>query len=188
MRASGWRGICLAAGVTALMGVALTPASAKEKLNEFAGSCSLQGTSKFSPPATNTVQPLTTTYDASGTCSGTLNGRQVSNAPVEMHNVARANGSCPYARTTEPGHGAITFADGTTVRYSFEFTSVGTEVDLTMRGERSGSARAHATFLTTRTPPDVTLKCAGEGAPEVPMDMSLTTDSPLVSKSHGGRR
>jgi hypothetical protein len=188
MRASGWRGIWLAVGLTAaLIGVGLTPAGAKEKLDSFAGSCSVQGTDTFTPPATNTQRPLIVEYDASGTCSGTLNGREVTNAPVKLHSVARSNGSCPYAQTMEPGHGAITFADGTTIRYTFEFTSVGTEVDLTMQGERSGSAKAHATFLTQRTPPDVTAKCAGEGAREVPMDLSLTTDSPLVSGGHGGK-
>jgi hypothetical protein len=164
------------------VGGGLAPAGANVKLDSFAGSCSLQGTTTFTPPATNTLQPLTTIYDASGTCSGTLDGRQVSNAAVKMHNVGQSDGSCPYASTTAPGQGAITFADGTTIRYTFEFTSVLTEVDLTMYGERSGSARAHATFLTPRTPPDVALKCAGDGVAELPMDLSLTTDSPLVSK------
>jgi hypothetical protein len=183
MRVSGWRGIWLAAGLIAgLVCGGLAPAGANVKLDSFAGSCSLQGTTTFTPPATNTLQLLTTIYDASGTCSGTLDGRQVSNAAVKMHNVGQSDGSCPYARTTAPGQGAITFADGTVIRYTFEFTSVLTEVDLTMYGERSGSAHAHASFLTPRTPPDVALKCAGDGVAELPMDLSLTTDSPLVSK------
>jgi hypothetical protein len=186
MRARGTRNIWLALGITAaVVAGGAAPAGASQKLDSFAGSCSVQGTVAFSPPATNTLQPLTTTYDASGTCSGTLNGRQVSNAPVTMHNVGDANGSCPFAQTTGPGQGSITFADGTTIRYSFEFTSVLTEIYLTMKGERSGSATAHGSFLTQRTPPDVTSKCAGEGVAEVPMDLSLTTDSPLVSRRHG---
>jgi hypothetical protein len=187
MRATGRRAIWLGGVAAALMGVALTPAGAKEKLDSFAGSCSVQGTDTFTPPATNTQRPLIVTYDASGTCTGTLDGGDVSNAPVKLHSVARSDGSCPYARTMEPGQGSITFADGTSIRYSFEFTSVLTEVDLTMRGQRSGSARAHATFLTERTQPDVASECAGEGASKVPMDLSLTTDSPLVSERHGGQ-
>jgi hypothetical protein len=188
MRARGKRTIWLAAGVTvALMVGGLAPASAKERLDSFAGSCSVQGTVAFSPPATNTLQPLTTVYDATGTCSGTLNGGQVSNAPVTMHNVGDANGSCPYAQTTEPGQGSVTFADGTTIRYRFEFTSVLTEIYFPMQGERSGSATGHGSFLTQRTPPDVALQCGGEGAAEVPMDLSFSTDSPLVSKRRGGR-
>ena len=183
MRVRGWRGIWLAVGLMAgLVGGGLAPAGANVKLDSFAGSCSLQGTTTFTPPATNTPQPLTTSYYASGTCSGTLDGRQVSNVAAKMHNVGQSYGSCPDAHTTAPGDGALTFADGTIVRYTFEFTSVLTEIDLTMYGERSGSAHAHASFLTPRTPPDVALKCAGEGVAEIPMDLSLTTDSPLVSK------
>ena len=188
MRARGWRGIWLAAGLTAaLIGVGLTPAGAKEKVDSFAGSCSVQGTDTFTPPATNTQRPLIVEYDASGTCSGTLNGRKVTNAPVKLHSVARSNVSCPYAQTMEPGKGSFTFADGTSIRYTFEFTSVGTEVDLPMRGQRSGSASGHATFATQRTQPDVVLQCAGEGASKVPMDLSWTTDSPLVSERRGGQ-
>ena len=183
MRASAWRSIWLAGGlIAALAGGGFAQAGANVKLDSFAGSCSLQGTTTFTPPATNTPQPLTTSYDASGTCSGTLDGRQVSNAAVKMHNVGQSYGSCSDAHTTAPGDGAITFADGTAVRYTFEFTSVLTEIDLTMYGERSGSAHAHASFLTPRTPPDVALKCAGEGVAEIPMDLSLTTDSQLVSR------
>jgi hypothetical protein len=177
----------LAAGLAVLVAGGLGRAGASEngaseKLVSFAGSCSLEGTTSFTPPATNTQQPLTTVYDADGTCSGTLEGMGLSNEPVKMHNVAPSYGACPYARTTAPGDGVITFSDGTAIRYSFEFTSVYTEIDLTMQGERAGSAKAHATFLTPRTPPDVTLKCAGDGVAEIPMDLSLTTESPLVSE------
>ncbi|MFL5867820.1 MAG: hypothetical protein ACJ766_12055 [Thermoleophilaceae bacterium] len=157
------------------------PAESHERLDSFAGSCSLEGTDTFDPPATDSVQPLTVRYDASGTCSGTLDGRSVSNAPVRLNSAARADGSCPYARTRTPGRGSLTFADGTAIHYTFDFTSVATEVDFMMYGERSGSARAHATFLTTRTSPDVVLQCARAGAAKVSMDMTLRTESPLVS-------
>jgi hypothetical protein len=189
-RASGRRSIWLAAGFTAALmcvGGGLAAAGANKKLDSFGGSCSLQGTDTFDPPATNTLQPLTVVYDAGGTCSGTLNGREVSNAPVTVHSVARSNGSCPYAQTIEPGTGAISFAGGATIRYTVEFTSVLTEIYLTIHGQRSGSAMARATFLTPRTPSDTALKCAGEGAAEVPMDMTLITQSPLVSQRHAGR-
>jgi hypothetical protein len=168
------------AAVLACIGVGA--AGAKDRVDSFAGSCSVQGTDTFTPPATDTVQPLSVDYLASGACSGTLDGRSVSNAPVTLHSVARhVNGSCPYAQTTQPGTGAITFADGTTIRYTFQFTSVATEVSFTMQGQRSGSASAHATFLTQRTTPGVALECAGDGASKVPMDLSLITNTPLVS-------
>jgi hypothetical protein len=180
------RAIWLVTGATAvLMGVTLSPAGASPKLDSFDGSCSVQGTVYFSPPATNTVQPLTVTYKGTGTCDGTLDGRRLSKAPVTLRNLARnVEGSCPRARTTTPGAASLTFADGTTIRMSSEFTSILTEVSFTFTGERSGSGTGHGTFLTPRTSPDVTLRCAGEGVSETPLDISLTTDSPLVS---GGR-
>jgi hypothetical protein len=183
MRAQGRRGIGLAAGVTvALLSVAITQAGAAGKTNSFAGSCSVQGTATFSPPVTNVQQPLTTEYYGTGTCSGTLNGQQVSNAPITMRSVARANGSCPRAETIRPGRGSITFADGTAVRYSLEFTSVSTEVLITFTGERSGTARGRGTFLNDRTSPDTREQCAGDGLEQAALDITLTTESPLVSR------
>jgi hypothetical protein len=187
MRASDRRGIWLTGAVaTALVGWGLASAGASETLDSFAGSCSLQGTITFNPAVTNTHKSLTTTYDATGTCSGTLDGRQAANASVKMHNVGHSDGSCSDAHTTAPGQGSITFADGTAIRYAFDYTSVLTEIDLTMHGQRSGSATAHATSLTARTPPDVALQCSGSGASEIPLDLSLTTDSPLISGQPAG--
>ena len=172
-----------------LVGAGFGPPSAGAKVESFAGSCSVQGTDTFTPPATNALQPLAVDYSASGTCSGTIDSRNVSDAPVRLHQSAQGvNGSCPYAQTTEPGTGSITFKGGRTIAYAFEFTSLGTEVYVTMQGQRSGSATAHATFLTPRTTPDVVMECAGEARPEVPMDMSLITNSSLVSGHSRGAR
>ena len=52
--------------------------------DSFAGSCSFQGQVKFDPPATNTQQQLRSSYDATGTCDGKLDGRSVSKAPAKM--------------------------------------------------------------------------------------------------------
>jgi hypothetical protein len=160
----------------------LGPPGSGEKLDSFDGSCSVQGTSTFTPPATNTEQELKVGYEGRGTCTGTLDGRDLSNTPVEMQSSGRSLGSCQRARTLAPAQGALTFGDGTTIRYTLDFTSLLTEVDLTYYGERSGTAPGHGTFLTQRTPPDVAAQCAGEGAKDVPLDISLTTDSPLVSE------
>jgi hypothetical protein len=149
--------------------------------DSFDGSCSLQGQVKFDPPATNTQQPLTSSYSADGTCTGKLDGRSVENAPVKLHNSGPAYASCMRAMTTAPWVGAFTFADGTTIRYTLDFTSVSTELNGTFYGDRSGFADVRATFATQRTPPDVPARCAGDGLKEAPMDLSLTTKSPLVS-------
>jgi hypothetical protein len=149
--------------------------------DSFDGSCSLQGQVKFDPPATNTQQPLTSSYDATGTCTGKLNGRSVSDAPVKLRNSGHAYAACTRAMTTAPWLGLLTFADGTRIGYTLDFTSVSTELTGTIYGDRSGHADARATFATQRTPPDVTVRCAGDGVKETPMDLSVTTKEPLVS-------
>lgn len=187
-RASGLRSVWVTVATTAvLMGVWTTPAGAKETPDSFGGSCSFHGLVRFSPAATNTQQVLSTSYDATGTCSGELNGRDVSNAPVSLRQaVRRVDGSCRYANTTEPGRGTLTFADGSTVPFTFEFNYVATEGVLHWRGERSGSARGRGSFLTPTTPPNATSKCAAEGVTEIPMDVTIVTSSPLVGDAKGG--
>jgi hypothetical protein len=99
-----------------------------------------------------------------------------------------SDGSCLRARTLAPAKGAITFRDGTTIRYTFDFTFVLSEGDITFYGQRSGTAHGHGSFVTQRTPPDVTLKCGGEGEKELPLDITLSTDSPLVSERTAAAR
>jgi hypothetical protein len=184
LRGRGRRVVWLVAGMTAsLMGLGLTPAGGKDKLDSFGGSCVLQGMVTFSPPVTNTQQSLTVRYDGPGTCSGTLNGRQVTNVPVRVREVVEAvDGSCLRASTTVPGQGELRFPDGTTIAFTWEFDFVLSDGTITYRGQRSGSAIGHGSFVTDRTPPDVSEQCAGEGARELPLDVQLATESPLVSR------
>jgi hypothetical protein len=170
----------------ALMGVVSAPAGAESKLNSFEGECSFQGTSYFSPPATNFQQSLDVTYAGPGTCSGTLNGRSLSDASVTAHNtVSDVDGSCLRADTTRLGRGSITFPGGVVLRFLFEFHFVGTEGEFVLYGRPSGQAHGQGSFMTERTPPDLALKCAGEGVSEAPLDISFETTTPLVSKRRG---
>jgi hypothetical protein len=136
---------------------------------------------KFDPPATNTQQQLTSSYDASGKCTGKLDGRSVSDLPVRLHNAGPAYASCLRAQTTAPWVGALTFAGGERIGYTLDFTSVSTELNGTFYGDRSGHADVRASFATQRTPPDVPAQCGGAGVKEAPMDLSFTTKAPLVS-------
>jgi hypothetical protein len=156
--------------------------------DSFDGSCSLRGEVGFTPPATNVESSLAYSYDATGTCTGSLDGKSVSDAPVKLHHSGPSDGSCLRARVTAPGAGAITFADATTIRYTLDFSFTLTEGDITLYGDRSGMARAHGTFVTQRTTPDIASKCGGDGLATAPMDMTLSTDSPLVSERPTGGR
>lgn len=153
------------------------------RADRFEGSCSFQGDVRFDPPATNAKrQDLTYDWTGTGACTGTLNGREQSDVPVAAHQSGRANATCGQARTIAPGVGGMTFPGGEHVRYTLDFRSFQTEVDLMFYGERSGFARGHASFLTDRTSPDVVAKCSGEGVEETPLDVTLETESPLVSE------
>lgn len=146
----------------------------------FDGSCSVQGTVTFDPPATTVPQPLTYDYRAQGTCTGLLDNKEI-DAPVKLRQWGRSEGSCARAETTAPGRGRISFPNGKKLHYRVEFTSIATEIDFTFRGTHSGTADGHGTFETDRTPPDTAAKCA-TGVRKVPMDMTLETESPLVSR------
>lgn len=155
--------------------------------DSFDGSCSIQGDVAFDPPATNTEQQLKYSYDARGTCTGVLNGREIADAPVSVHHAGEAFASCNGGHTTSPGAGRLTFEDGTSIAYTIDFSTKGTEVDGTLYGDRSGAAPLHASFLTQRTPPDIAAQCAGEGAKTAPLDASFKTQTPLVSDRPVGR-
>src|SRR4051794_33303898 len=95
--------ILVAVGLTTAM--AVPPAHAKgggatkpSPTHSWDGPCSVEGLVHFDPPATAFQQLLAVTYDATGTCTGQLDGRAVSGAPVEMHNFVHSNGSCLYAQ------------------------------------------------------------------------------------------
>jgi hypothetical protein len=152
--------------------------------DRFDGSCSFEGNASFTPPATNTTeQDLTYDWKGSGTCSGTLNGRELSDASAKAQQTGRAHATCGDAKTIAPGAAAITFPGGETIRSTLDFLSHQTEVDLMYFGERSGFARGHASFLTDRTSPDLAMRCGSdEGVSETPLDVTLATDSPLVSE------
>ena len=152
----------------------------------FSGSCSTKGTVTFKPtPAKNESQALSSDYTGEGTCTGTLDGRELKDAPVTLYHSGHAEGGCQGAKTTAPWPGTLKFASGEVVRYTLDFTSTATEINGTMYGERSGVAPGRASFLTDRTPPDVAARCAGDGVTETPLDLSFATESPLVNEPGG---
>lgn len=166
------------------------PASASAERNSFEGSCSAQGTTTFDPPVTNATRLTTFEFRGGGRCTGRLNGRDVSNAPARAHVVGPLKTSCAAGRGPEPARAKITFTQGThskrddvTIRAKFlDNTATGPNFEGRLKGKKSGSAQVRGTFVTPRTPPDITTKCFGKGISKVPTDVSFVTDSPLVSR------
>lgn len=182
-----WLAIALAAAAMVLA-FAATRGTASGTTDSFSGSCMTQGTVAFSPPVVQSTQQLiTVVYTATGTCSGTLDGKSISNAPVKLQHSGQADASCGHAQTTAPGSGDIYFDNGVVIPYKFTFNSVTTEIAFSYTGQKSGSANGHGSFATQRTSAtDVFAECNGKGATQIPMDMQLATESPLVSDHPGG--
>lgn len=156
----------------------------------FEGACAIRGDVTFAPYPTNVPAPSTYDYTGAGTCTGTLDGRAVTDAPVTMAHAGPVDASCARAQTTAPGRGRLTFPGGRTIGYTLEFTSLTTEVDGRIFGEHGGSASGRGTFANDRSKPDeVVLKCAVGGLPGAPLDFTLETESPLVGDRQArGRR
>ena len=150
-------------------------------VSTFEGSCAAEGTVTFEPGVTLIPQPLTYDFEGEAVCNGTLNGTEVKDAVVTMHQGGRSEGNCASARTTSPGPGAIRFSTGETIAYNIDFTFQGGQTDMVLWGSRSGKAPGKGTFRTDRTPPDAAAPCATTGIKKIPMDITFTTDTPLVS-------
>lgn len=164
---------------------AISVAGPRGKGTTFDGSCAFEGTVKFEPGATYVAQPLHFDFPGDGTCTGVLNGADVNDVAVTVHQYGAAEGTCTSAHTTQPGNGELTFPDGSILSYSLEFTYTVPETDFTIRGSRSGQAHGKGTFQTDRNQPDTLARCATpSGATEVPMDLTITTEGPLVSRKN----
>ena len=148
--------------------------------HSFEGQCSLEGTVTFDPGATFVQQDLTLDSHLDGTCSGTLDGEEVVDVPVAMHNAGRSSGSCLHAETLEPGPGTLTFAGGPTIHYTFEFNWIGTDGVMRFEGRRLGLAVAHGTFRDPGLSGEGS-KCATTGVTQTGITIELVTESPLVS-------
>jgi hypothetical protein len=178
------------AGVVLWLGIAPAEALAGAPrgggLDSFAGLCSIHATARFTPPiAPMKPGPAKLVNDGGGSCTGTLDGTTIENAPVTEHIQAPvyADG-CLAAHTTAPGDGTLRFQNGIAIRFRFEFSGVLSEYPVAVQGEHSGSAHGRATFITTRTEPVNVLRgCSGltGGLRKAPIDITLATESPLTS-------
>ena len=171
--------------------VLAAPATAVAAENSFEGTCDpIEGAAKFDQPLTMTEADNGYHFTGTGTCSGKLNGVEVEDAPITAKVDGTFKGSCEGSESTNEGPGSLVFTRGTpdaaddvVITFTMTFTGQASEIEFKLEGTKSGEADGHASFLTTRTPPDVLIKCAGSGNSELPFDASSETSSPLVSES-----
>jgi hypothetical protein len=134
---------------TAAALLAPSPAGAANTLD---GSCTVSGKLEFDPPLGN--EPLATSFrdQASGTCTGTLNGVPQVDAPVVIRGKGSGTLGCVAGRATNLGkliftRGTKNDADDVKIDFVAETTGGLLEFVGTFRGAVSGTGIAHVNFL-----------------------------------------
>src|SRR5204862_1584855 len=97
------------------------PVASASAANTVNGACNIGGSAHFTPNGLQaTPQTLGYNFSGTGTCSGTLNGVQVVNAPVTANASGSGTLSCAGAVATG-GSGTITFvSQGVTVGFGLD--------------------------------------------------------------------
>ena len=134
-----------AALIAILSLVAASPPASASPTHTLEGTCTVSGQLTFQPPLGNELRPTALRDAASGTCTGTLDGVAVQDAPVSV----RANGggdlSCLAGHTTTTG--TITFANGARIRFWTDTSGALTQFVSRWGGAVSGTGVAYVSFL-----------------------------------------
>ncbi|HVE69155.1 MAG TPA: hypothetical protein VNB64_11285, partial [Solirubrobacteraceae bacterium] len=125
-------------------------------------------------------------------CSGVLNGVAVKDEPVKVQVSGPGNLSCAQSESTGEGPGTVLFlSSGIVVPFTLSFTAIATEVDLTVKGTKSGQGKGSASFKAY-APPGAPLECEGladvdndgkHGLKKLGFDASFASDGALVAPS-----
>ena len=113
------------------------------------GTCTFDGVAHFGAPVGLTPTAMDWTYDASGTCTGEVNGQVVQNTPASFVITAHGPVGCTVGYTLN-GRFGITF--GTTIKGDRSLTG---DIDLVqtvantldLRGDTAGGALGRTTFI-----------------------------------------
>src|SRR3954454_2686948 len=148
----------------------------------FDGSCQFSGTVDFSPGLTNTPQAVTDVAHATGTCSGTLDrgGRQVavSNAPVQY--VASDHGdNVTCGEEIAVGSGYLQFAPGNRINFKLYEKRAAAAATLIVKGTDAGQGAGEAHLSRDTDPVAALTACGANGLERAPVDIHLTTSSPI---------
>jgi hypothetical protein len=154
------------------------PGGQTARAESFAGNCEFSGYVAFTPPLTNTAQPVSQQVRAPGKCSGTFTdargrSRELTDAPVTYLASARgASASCMKGEAR--GSGTLVFPTG---RIGFTMSEVrtGSLATASARGTGGGSAAGAGSVSPSEDPASVLQRCAGPGLDRVALDIRLTT-------------
>jgi hypothetical protein len=157
-------------GLLALIAVMAAPVASASAANTVSGACTLSGTANFNSPLT--AQPGANGYSftGSGTCSGTLNGTQITNAPASASASGSGTLGCSASVATL-GTGTLT-VNGATIGFQIKLVGAGTEVAFALTGNSGGAGAGHASFALDAQ--QAASQCAGSGASSLPFSVQAT--------------
>jgi hypothetical protein len=179
-RRTGGAILAVAAGAL-LMSAAPSPAAPPPLT--FDGQCQLSGTVSFSPRMTTTPGIVRNYPSATGTCSGSLRGRdgktvQLSNAAVRYRALEVGTQESCGSNLNASGSGVLLFNAGP-VRFRIVENRVSGTAALSFTGAHGGSATAVAN-VNTPNPPGLLEQCAMGGVASVPVQLVIRT-TPSIS-------
>jgi hypothetical protein len=157
-------------GLLALVALMAAPIASASADNTVSGACTLSGTANFNSPLT--AQPGANGYSftGSGTCSGTLNGAPITNAPASASASGTGTLSCTASASTV-GTGTLT-VNGVAIGFQIKLVGTGTEVTFALTGNTGGAGVGHASFVLDAQ--QAATQCAGAGASSLPFSVQAT--------------
>lgn len=157
-------------GLLALIALLAVPVASASADNTVSGVCTLSGSANFNSPLK--AQPGANGYSftGSGTCSGTLNGAPITNAPASASASGSGTLGCSASAATT-GTGTLT-VNGVSVGFQISLVGAGTEVAFALTGNSGGAGGGHASFALDAQ--QAATQCAGAGASSLPFSVQAT--------------
>ena len=152
--------------IATLAAFAVVPV-ASASANTVSGACELSGTATFTSPLGLVPGSNGFNFSGSGTCSGTLNGATITNAPASASATGTGTLGCSVSEGT--GSGTLT-VNGSPVGFTMTLVGTASEVELLIAGDSGGDGVGHATFATGGT---AGLGCAS-GVSSLPFTVAAT--------------
>lgn len=154
-------------GLLALIAVMAVPVASASAANTVSGACTLSGNASFSSPLKTQPGPNGYSFTGSGTCSGTLNGTPITNAPASASASGSGTLGCSASASTS-GTGTLT-VNGTTIGFQLSLVGSGTEVTFALTGNSGGAGAGHASFALDAQ--QALTQCAGAGVTSLPFSV-----------------
>jgi len=154
-------------GLLALVAVMAAPVASASAANTVSGVCTLSGTAGFNSPLKAQPGPNGYSFTGSGTCSGTLNGTPITNAPASAS--ASGSGTLGCTASAAPtGTGTLT-VNGVAIGFQISLVGSGTEVTFALTGNSGGAGGGHASFAQDAQ--QALTQCAGAGVSSLPFSV-----------------